>query len=317
MPRPHSARSRAQEASAPPGSAVKSGFQTYRALSFPRFFGLGRRLPWALRKEAERFEAAYSITRSGEFYLAPPSYRDARFEASLALGEFALERSASKKASLLRAWLPLFGARDAPERSAAFDFEVVPSSCGDAFQILLTGAYLRHSKAKVFHPQWDHYWWTRIPLVYGFLYDLLNIFGVVEWGDGAIDIDIELKVEAVWVDSKNQGRRATLGLLRTRLSDVEIRSNCEIPDFSKRHGSGPEDKCNALKGDEVRSTGWLPAFPRSTYKQEPWGLGNYTLTLKVSEFDEFGESVSGAGEVVQEGREAIVERVVERLRDED
>ncbi len=67
----------------------------------------------------------------------------------------------------------------------------------------------------------------------------------------------------------------------------------------------------------MRSTGWLPAFPRSAYKQEPWGLGNYTLTLKVSEFDEFGESVSGAGEVAEEGREAIVERVVERLRAED
>ena len=271
----------------------------------------------ALQREAQRFEAAYSLTRSGEFYLAPPSYRDNRFEASLALGKFALERSASKKASLLRAWLPFSEARAAPERVAAFDFELVPSSCGDAFQVVLTGAYLHRSKAKVFHPQWDHYWWTRIPLVYGFLYDLLNIVGAIDWGDAAIDLNIEVQVDGVWIDSRSQGQRATLGSLRTRLSDVEIGSDCQIPEFSERIGSKPARRCNALKEGEVRSTGWLPAFPRSSYHKEPWGLGNYILTLKVSEFDEFGESVSGAAAVVGKQREQIVERVVETVHEAD
>ncbi|TDJ01229.1 MAG: hypothetical protein E2O73_04565 [Deltaproteobacteria bacterium] len=271
----------------------------------------------AIQKEAERFEAAYSLTRSGEFYLAPPSYRDGRFQASLALGRFALERSANKKPSLLRAWLPSSAAREAPERVAAFDFEIVPSSCGDAFQVILTGAYLRRSKAKVLHPQWDHYWWTRIPLGYGFLYDLLNIVGLIDWGDGAIDLDIELKVDAVWIDSKRQGRRATLGSLQTRLSDVEIGSDCRIPAFPERGGSASDRDCNALKAGEARSTGWLPAFPRSTFDNEPWGLGNYILSVKVSEFDEFAESVSGAATALGEQRTEIVERVVETVREDD
>ena len=268
----------------------------------------------ALEKEAGRFEAAYAITRSGEFYRAPPRYRDGRFEARLGLGRFALERSASRKASFLRALFSMPGARIAPEKTAAFDFEVIPSTCGDAFQIVLTGAYLRRSKAKVFHPQWDHYWWTRIPLVYGFLYDALNVVGVMDWGDGAIDLEIDVSIDAVWLDSKQQGRRATIGSFRTKLSDVKIGSGCEIPEFSKRGQSTAGRDCNVLGEGEVRSTGWLPAFPRSTYQKEAWGLGNYILSVRVSEFDEFGEAVAKAGEGVEQQRARIVERVVETVR---
>jgi len=224
----------------------------------------------ALEAEAKEYTASYTAKASGEFY-----------------HDYKVVGGAP---SSLRVRPHMLMLRRTAEGSTAseFDFELRPSSAGDAFRLYLNGMQIHKSMAKVF----DTRWWNRA-MLYGLLLPLFT-----DTGDGEIDVVIQVKFEATWTDKNSLSHRATLADLEWKIGDYSL-------DENKRIENKPADHDRP-----VFSSDWIPAPPLSVSTNGvPIGRGNYTVTITVTETDDFGEYVQKASEELRKNKDKITERV--------
>jgi hypothetical protein len=195
------------------------------------------------------------VKSSAEFYAAPP-----RPISPSARGEHGalVEIRPGIRGFHIERWM-------AGERACDIEFSVEVRD--GAFRITLERVIMRYSRAKVADAGWRN-WWTRIPLIYGLAFDVAAIFGT-EYGDGAVDVQVDLQFSSNWTDASGESHFAPLAILGWTVLDVPL-------------------------GGEVRpvgqSGGWLPLVPpavRDTVAGEPiFGRGQFTLMAFVTEQDE-------------------------------
>ena len=151
------------------------------------------------------------------------------------------------------------------ERAA--DIEFIVEARDGAFRVTLDRIALRYSRAKVADMGW-HNWWTRIPLIYGLAFDVARIFGT-EYGDGAVDVQINVQFSTSWTDADGENHFAPLAALGWTVLDVAL-------------GGEPHT---------VRqSSGWLPfillAICDLSGDVPSYGRGRILLSTLVTEQDE-------------------------------
>jgi hypothetical protein len=203
----------------------------------------------------------------------------------------------------------------------ALSFTVHPSNAKDAFRVSLDEVRIAKSKAKVFDARWKSKWWSRL-LVYGLFYDVLNLLGVIDTGDGSVDVNVAVKMTSLWVDSKNATKRSEIADFQTTVNDLsldggESTDECQIHSTTYAAESGT---CPAYvrsyreepgKPVNLKRSGWLPAVPVSFRNNNAVGRGNYDLTVSVIESDDFGKLVGKAAQESRKHRDKVVEKIVE------
>jgi hypothetical protein len=111
-----------------------------------------------------------------------------------------------------------------------------------------------------------------------------------------------------------QGIKASKGSTKGEEGRPFVWSRCDVN--VKEGGSPPS-------GLPLATTGWVPSIPASIWKAtsktnpEIKGYGNYTITVTVTESDDFGKLVAKAAEATRQNKQKIVERVVEVIPSQD
>jgi hypothetical protein len=206
---------------------------------------------------ASRPPSSWGAKTAADFYAASPRFLDsppssvagARIEVRPGIRGFRLER-----------WL-------GTKRVTTLEFSIEPVE--DAFRITLDRIKVRYSRAKVADTSWVNFW-TRIPLLYGFFFDIARIFGV-EYGDNAIDMQVDLSFSSSWTDARGETHFAPIAALGWTVLDVPL-------------GGGTREV--------GQSSGWLPLPPPSVREtaagDTSLGQGHFVLWTLVTEQDELG-----------------------------
>jgi hypothetical protein len=202
-----------------------------------------------------RAPSAWSARVAGDFYAAEPRVLDPAVrgehgilvEVRPALQGFRVER-----------WL-------GDDRVTTLDFAV--QLVDGAFLVTLERVCVDYSRAKVADTSWRN-WWTRIPLIYGFGFDVARVFGT-EYTDDAVDLHVDLQFTASWTDEDGENHFAPLALFGWTVLDVEL---------------------GASSREVGKTSGWLPLIPPSiagTAGTQPrYGKGRFTLSALVTEQDD-------------------------------
>jgi hypothetical protein len=154
---------------------------------------------------------------------------------------------------------------------------VEPSIDGTAFKLVPAAARLDYAKAKVLGRRWYLPW---------------------SWLGGrreALDLDVEITIEALWTDAADRIHRAVIADLPIALRGVPL---------------GPAPTAVPLDA----ASGWFPAVPRSRPKDPKsglLGLGTYVVRARVREYDDFGRRVERLSVLVEKHREDLVRRARE------
>ncbi len=262
----------------------------------------------ALEKEASLYTASFASKGVGEFFLSydknPDTRRDSKnktenvmtIDAAVKLSAFVLAKTAED------------------EIQSIYKFRVEPQSKGDAFQLFLDDVWIRGSKAKVFEPSLL----TKFPLLYGWFLD----------SDESVDLQPVVRIEAVWTDQKQKQHREIILELgdgsMPPLKDVAISGDDSGPSATDvgcaawtwlidKDATLPTRKdFNHLR--PRRALGLFSSVPVSIFPDGTiWGRGNYTLTVQVTESDDFGQYPKKAAEAIEEDREKIIQKANEFL----
>lgn len=199
---------------------------------------------------------SWGAKTAGDFYAAPPRLLEplrpgaqvARIEVQPGVRGFRLER------------------RLGDERATTLEFSIEPRA--DAYRVTLDRITVLYSRAKVADASWVNFW-TRIPLLYGFAFDIARIFSSVVYGDGAVDMQIDLAFSSNWTDARGESHFAPFSVLGWTIPDVP------------------------LGGETLelhQASGWLPLPPPSVRETATgdlsFGQGHFTLWVLVTEQDE-------------------------------
>jgi hypothetical protein len=138
-------------------------------------------------------------------------------------------------------------------------------------EIVWDDVKMDYSRAPVTDASWNT-WWTRIPMLYGFGFDVARLFGT-RYGDDAVDLRVDVTIKAAWTDGAGHVRRAVVGAAHWTQLDVPL--------------GGPTLEIG-------RVGGWLALPPPSTVVAADGsvGLGQTHLLIEVTvtEHDDLGAS---------------------------
>jgi len=153
------------------------------------------------------------------------------------------------------------------ELATEIEFSVEPRE--DAFRVTLERIRVKYCRAKVADCSWVNFW-ARIPCLYGFAFDIARVCGV-EYGDNAVDMQIDLGVNSTWTDARGETHFAPIAFLGWTALDVPLGDTKEIGE----------------------SSGWLPLPPLSVREADEgppeFGRGHLALWALVTEQDELSQ----------------------------
>lgn len=204
---------------------------------------------------SERPPSGWSAVTTGELYRTPPTPKSGpqagtdvvELELHPAIQGFTVERWVKGKLA------------------TTLDFSLVPAS--GAFRVVLDRITIHVCRAKVADMSWRQ-WWTRIPCLYGFGFDIARPFGL-DYSDQAVDMAIDLLFGATWTDAHGRSHTGAVSACHWTILDVPILGT-------------------PLEVDDAG--GFLPPIPASVCgfdgAQPVWGLGNFTLHALVMEQDD-------------------------------
>ena len=112
-------------------------------------------------------------------------------------------------------------------------------------------------------------------------------------GDKKFDLDIKILIHGFWLDSQKQHNIKEIASLDITLYNVPIRA--EITG----------------KVLENSATQWFPIIPRSHIEENIFGTGNFVVTIKANEYDDYAKRVESTSENVEGNRADIVEMLKE------
>lgn len=201
---------------------------------------------------------AWGARTAADFYSVPPRAIGAsganpsvtRVEVKPGIRGFRLER-----------WL-------GDQHATTLEFSIEPVD--DAFRVTLDRITVHYSRAKVADCSWVN-WWARIPLLYGFAFDVARVFSV-EYGDNAVDMQVDLAFSAAWTDAYAETHFAPIAVLGWTVLDVPL---------------------SGVVREVGESSGWLPLPPPSVREFEgattTFGQGHFALWTFVTEQDELAQ----------------------------
>ena len=157
---------------------------------------------------SDRPPSRWGAKTAGDFYAAAPRVLDSKtrgehgvlVEVRPGVRGFRLER------------------RLEGELVCGIDFSIEPKD--GAFRVILDQLEMTYSRAKVADKGWRN-WWARIPCIYGFYFDAEAVFGV-SYGDGAVDMQIDLEITSNWADASGDNHFAPLAVLSWTVPDVAL-----------------------------------------------------------------------------------------------
>jgi len=151
------------------------------------------------------------------------------------------------------------------QRAAVLEFSLEPR--GEAFRVVLDRITMDDCRAKVADASWRN-WWSRIPLGYGFVFDVMELFGD-GYGDDALDMQVDVAFTATWSDASGESHTAPLAVMGWTVLDVPLHA-------------GPLELGQA--------GGWLPIVPPSaslgSADGAEFGRGLFVVEAFVTEQDE-------------------------------
>lgn len=204
---------------------------------------------------SSRPPSSWGAKAAADFYAAPPrvlgpSATAERIELRPGIRGFRLERWLGKK------------------RRTVLEFSL--EATDDAFRVRLDRICVKYSRAKVADTSWIN-WWSRIPLLYGFAFDIARVFGV-KYGDNAIDMQVDVGFNANWTDARGESHFAPIAMLGWTVLDVPL-------------GGGTREV--------GQSSGWLPLPPPSILAtasgETSLGRGHIAMWTLVTEQDELAQ----------------------------
>lgn len=112
-------------------------------------------------------------------------------------------------------------------------------------------------------------------------------------GDDKFDIDIKILINGFWLDSQKQHNIREIASLDITLYNVPIRTE--------------------ITGKELENsaTQWFPIIPRSHIEENIFGTGNFVISIKANEYDDYAKRVESTSENVEGNRADIVELLKE------
>jgi hypothetical protein len=203
---------------------------------------------------APRPPSMWGARAAGDFFAEPPRIVDAGtrgshgalFEVRPGVKGFRLER-----------WLD-------KNLATVLEFSLEPR--GDACLVTLERISCVDCRAKVADTSWMNFW-ARIPLIYGFWFDGVALFGG-GYGDNAVDMRIDLVFQAAWSDTSGESHSAPLAVVGWTVPDVPLGKPIEL------HQTG----------------GWLPFVPPSaslgSAGAAEFGRGHFVVEGYVTEQDD-------------------------------
>ena len=119
------------------------------------------------------------------------------------------------------------------------------------------------------------------------------------WGNKAeLDLDINVTLEAQWVDDKRKGHS-------------EIVANLDIPIRGLAFGNNM-NVSGGVQGFSTTPSAWFPAIPvtaKEANKDNKSGNGTYVVKVKITEYDDFGKRVKKLSDYVESNRESWVSKL--------
>lgn len=130
---------------------------------------------------------------------------------------------------------------------------------------------------------------------------LIHSKAKVRQKDTNLDIAVKIIFDSVWLDTNNT--------IQTNSTSVDFLSN--NIEFNKLNDFSSNDT-NSV------STQWIPSIPRSAKFDNSgnligFGSGNYSVTVVVKEFDDFGKRLKELAEFIDKNREGVVGFISDQL----
>lgn len=192
---------------------------------------------------------------AGTFYAAPPRVLDSAPRGRR--GEL-IELRPGVRGFRIERWL---------DDKRVSDIEFSLEFAENAFRVTLDRISMPYSRAKVADKGWRN-WWSRIPCIYGFWFDIEAIFGA-SYGDGAVDMQIDLGFTSSSATADGDHQWTPIAVLGWTVLDVELGGATRVVG---------------------QSSGWLPLVPVSILDanraEQRYGQGRFTLAAFVTEQDD-------------------------------
>lgn len=178
------------------------------------------------------------------------------------------------------------------DEAMQLSFDVGNTIDGSAFQVKPHSITINQSKAKI----------TAFDITRPFGFDILapwTIFKVNSLDElsllrpNKVDVTAEVSITGVWLDENGTGHSKLIATRKFKFSNVVL---------------GKERKLY----EEAVSPQLFPAIPRSMVNGKS-GLGNFIVSVTVTEYDDYAERVMELEQGVEKNREGLIERITDAL----
>lgn len=222
-----------------------------------------------LKQEAAEYKAEYGASAADDLFYVP---------GARGLADSTEDREINIDRITVTRYIQI----DGKDEVAAFraDFGLRPSLDQTAFQLVPLLVKMDYSKIKLARHSWLQPWSYLVP------------------ADGKIDIDVDMEIEAFWLDADGGSHLQPIAKLQLPLRGLTL--------GEERTGFG------------ATATEWFPAIPVSAVKNADgslqYGNGNFVFRARVSEVDDAGKRLAGYVEQLDENREGWVKQLLKNMK---
>ncbi|MDR4517663.1 MAG: hypothetical protein MRK00_09815 [Nitrosomonas sp.] len=170
-------------------------------------------------------------------------------------------------------------------------FDIDSSLDGTAFQIKPGKITVYKSKAKIAAIDFSR------PLGFDLLapWTIFNLNSPAELSllrPQKVDVTVQISIMAVWVDNKEVGHSELIASREFKVSNLTLGTEKQIPQTDKQ---------------------LFPAIPRSFFDKDKYGLGNFVVSVNVTEYDNFAERVQELDKGLEKNKDGIIKRFTDDI----